>query len=120
MAYITLSKQNFFHNLTICSKKAGDKSKIAIVLKDNAYGHGLVEIASMAKEYGLTKAVVRTLNEATKIEKFFEQVLILADTTNESLSHTFHITINKLEDMDVLAPYTNIQIKINTDRKSVV
>jgi alanine racemase len=114
LAYITLNKQNFFHNLDVCSKQAGDRSKIAIVLKDNAYGHGLIEIATMAKEYGLQKAVVRTLNEAKKIEKFFEQILILADTTNESLSHTFHITINKLEDMDILASNTNIQIKIDT------
>ena len=51
MAYITLNKQNFFHNLNICSQQAGDKSKIAIVLKDNAYGHGLVEIAKLASEY---------------------------------------------------------------------
>jgi alanine racemase len=114
LAYITLNKQNFFHNLNVCLEKTKDRSKIAIVLKDNAYGHGLVEIATMAKEYGLKKAVVRTLNEATKIEKFFEQILILADITNESLSHTFHITINKLDDIDVLAPNTNIHIKINT------
>lgn len=114
MSYITLNKNNFFHNLDICSKQATDKSKIAIVLKDNAYGHGLIQIATLANEYGITKAVVRTIEEAKKIEKFFKQILILADTTNESLSHTFHITINRLEDMDILAPDTNIHIKIDT------
>jgi alanine racemase len=114
LSYITLNKNNFFHNLEVCSKQAGDKSKIAIVLKDNAYGHGLIEIASMAKEFGLTKAVVRDIEEAQKIEQFFEQILILADTSNKSLSHTFHITINTLKDIDQLVSGTNIHIKINT------
>ena len=114
MAYITLNKSNYFYNLDICSKKAGDKSKIAVVLKDNAYGHGLIEIATLAKEYGITKAVVKTIEEAKKIEDFFSQILILADTKKETLSHTFHITINSLEDIDRLVAGTNIHIKVNT------
>ena len=114
LAYITLNKSNYFHNLDICSKKAGDKSKIAVVLKDNAYGHGLIEIATIAQEYGITKAVVKTIEEAKKIENFFSQILILADAQKESLSHTFHITINSLEDIDKLVAGTNIHIKVNT------
>ena len=65
MAYITLNKNNFFHNLDIITKKTKSKDKIAIVLKDNAYGHGLLEIASMAKEYGITKAVVNNNDAET-------------------------------------------------------
>ncbi|PHQ89255.1 MAG: alanine racemase, partial [Sulfurimonas sp.] len=45
MAYITLNKSNFFHNLDIIAKKTSGKDKIALVLKDNAYGHGLLEVA---------------------------------------------------------------------------
>ncbi|MCK5293343.1 MAG: alanine racemase, partial [Arcobacteraceae bacterium] len=71
MAHVELNKQNFFHNLDICSKQANGKDKIAIVLKDNAYGHGLIEIATMAKEYGLTNAIVQNIEEAHKIEKYF-------------------------------------------------
>ena len=79
MAYITLNKNNFFHNLDIITNKTKSKDKIALVLKDNAYGHGLLEIAQMAKEYGITKAVVKNEEEANIIEAYFDYVLILAD-----------------------------------------
>ncbi len=114
MAHVELNKQNFFHNLDICSKQANGKDKIAIVLKDNAYGHGLIEIATMAKEYGLTNAIVQNIEEAHKIEKYFKHILILADTKKESLSHSFHITINTIEDIALLAENTNIHIKVDT------
>ena len=114
MSYITINKQNFFHNLDICSKRANGKDKIAIVLKDNAYGHGLLEIATLAREYGITNAVVQTINEAKKIQSYFTDILILADSKKESLSHSFHITINTIDDIDSLEENTNIHIKIDT------
>ncbi len=114
MAKILLNKSNFFHNLDICSKKAGGKDKIAIVLKDNAYGHGLLEIAQMAAEYGITKAVVRDVKEALKIQDLFTQFLILADTNSTSLAHNFHITINNLKEINKLGASSNIAIKIDT------
>ena len=33
-------------------KKTKDKKKVAVVLKDNAYGHGIIEIANLCKEFG--------------------------------------------------------------------
>ena len=41
MAFIKINKQNFYHNLNQIALKTGSIEKIAIVLKDNAYGHGL-------------------------------------------------------------------------------
>ncbi len=114
MAKILLNKSNFFHNLEICSKQAGGKSKIAIVLKDNAYGHGLIEISKMAQEFGITKAVVRTVKEAQKIENFFEQILILAETQNKTWAHRFHVTVNCLEDIDRIGAGALIAIKVDT------
>ena len=70
MAYITLNKNNFFNNLDIIAKYTKSADKIALVLKDNAYGHGLVETAGMAMEYGIKKAVVRTHEEAKRVEEF--------------------------------------------------
>jgi len=114
MSYIKLSKQNLFYNLNVCAKQAGDKNKLAIVLKDNAYGHGLLEIASMAKEFGVTKAVVQTYKEALKIEHLFDIILILADTKISTFSHTFHIAINDIADIEELEQNTNIHIKVDT------
>lgn len=114
MAKIVLSKENYFHNLEIITKKTGSKEKTAVVLKDNAYGHGLLEIASLAKEFGITKAVVRTLEEARKIETFFEQILILADRSYSTYSHSFHIVVNTIEEIQRLPENTNVHLKIDT------
>jgi alanine racemase len=114
MAQIQLSKKNFFHNLEICSNHVGSKEKIAIVLKDNAYGHGLLEIAQMTNEFGIKNAVVQNYKEATQILHLFEHILILADTQIDTYSHTFHITINSLDDIDVLETNSKIHIKVDS------
>ena len=114
MAKIVLNKSNYFHNLKIISEHAGSKDKVAVVLKDNAYGHGLLEIAKLANEFGIKNAVVRTLEEAKKVETLFGQILILADTNISTYSHSFHIVINSFEDIDRLPENTNVQLKVDT------
>ena len=114
MAKITINKLNYFHNLSVISKQTKDKEKIAVVLKDNAYGHGLIEMATLANEFGITKAVVKTLDEALIIEKLFKEILILADKDIHTYSHTFHITINELNDIFTLPKETNVHLKVDT------
>lgn len=114
MAKILINKNNLFHNLEVISKQANGKEKVAIVLKDNAYGHGLIQIAKLAKEFGITKAVVRSEEEAIQIKDFFDEILILAENNMHTYSHTFHIALNTLEDIDKLPGNCNVQIKVDT------
>jgi alanine racemase len=114
LAKILLNKENLFHNLNIISNHAGGKEKVAIVLKDNAYGHGLIEIAKLANEFGIKKAVVRTLPEALNIEKLFDDILILAESNFHTYSHTFHIALNSLDNMDNLPHGCKVHIKVDT------
>ncbi|MDD2383877.1 MAG: alanine racemase [Sulfurospirillaceae bacterium] len=79
MAYIILNKAHYFHNLDILCAKAGGKECVMAVLKDNAYGHGLEEMATLASAYGLRRAAVKNLVEAHSIVSYFDEVLILAD-----------------------------------------
>lgn len=113
MSKILLNKSNYFHNLKTISEKAGGVDKVAVVLKDNAYGHGLLEIASMAKEFGITNAVVRTIDEAIKIKSFFDHILILADSKKMSYSHSFHIVINTIDEIANLPENTNVHLKVD-------
>jgi alanine racemase len=113
MAYITLNKNHFFHNLDIITKLTCTKDKIALVLKDNAYGHGLLEIAEMAKEYGITKAVVRSCYEAQLIESYFEYILVLADTPTRP-SAKLRFTINDIQQIDKFPKDTKVELKVNT------
>ena len=113
MAYITLNKNNFFNNLDIISKRSKTKDKIALVLKDNAYGHGLLEVASMAREYGITRAVVRTSTEAKIVEDFFEYILVLADFPQES-GEKIRYTINDIHTIKNFPKDTRIELKVDT------
>jgi len=113
MAYIILNKNNFFNNLDIISKRTQTKDKIALVLKDNAYGHGLFEIASLAKEYGVKKAVVQTVAEAKKIEDFFDYILVLADIPLQS-SEKIRNAINDINTIKDFPKNARVELKVNT------
>lgn len=113
MAYITLNKKYFFYNLDIISKLTYSKDKIALVLKDNAYGHGLLEVAGMAKEYGITKAVVQHDSEAKEIEDFFDYILVLADIPQHA-SSKIRYTINDIKTIKKFPVGSLVELKVNT------
>jgi alanine racemase len=113
MAYITLNKNNFFNNLDTIAKQTKSKEKIALVLKDNAYGHGLLEMAGLAKEYGITKAVVQTDEEAQKITSFFEYILVLADIPKVA-DKKIRYTINDAHAIKKFPKDTLVELKVNT------
>ncbi|MFK5976222.1 MAG: alanine racemase [Sulfurovum sp.] len=112
MAYITINRQNFYHNLNQIIKKTGDKEKIAIVLKDNAYGHGILLMAKLASEFGITQAVVRNISEADKIKNLFRDILILGDSIIRDERYSF--VINSLQDIEKAQIGANIELKVDT------
>ncbi len=114
MSFIELNKSAFFNNLDIIAKKTADITKISLVLKDNAYGHGLLEIAAMAKEYGITKAVVRNEAEAEKIKAMFGYILILNPSFAVSGHPSYRYTINALDDIEKFPRSSRVELKIDT------
>jgi len=113
MAFITLNKKNFFNNLDIIKNKTKSIDKIALVLKDNAYGHGLLEMAQLAKEYGLTKAIVRSQQEALHVESYFNYILVLADIP-QTPSKNIRYTINDINTIDKFPKDTLVELKVDT------
>jgi len=112
MAFIQISKANLFFNLDTISKRVGNKDKIAVVLKDNAYGHGIELISSLCVEYGITKAVVRDTLEAVLIQDKFDEILILSELDNFIKKPNFIYTINSTH---ILKKLTNINIALKVD-----
>jgi len=56
LAFIELNKNNLLHNLNIISKTSN--KEILAVIKDNAYGHGILHIAKILQESGIKKFVL--------------------------------------------------------------
>ncbi len=112
MAFITINKQNFYHNLNQIALKTGSVEKIAIVLKDNAYGHDLKIMATLASEFGIKHAVVRKTIEAEEIRSFFKTVLVLGDTIIKDEVYSF--AINTLEDIKQTQKGAKVELKVDT------
>ncbi len=113
MGTIKLSREAFIHNLDIIAHQIGGKDKIAVVLKDNAYGHGAVMIAKAASQYGVKQAVVRLEREAEEIAEFFDNILILGDKPTK-VHPTFSYVINSIEAIDTFAAGSRVELKIDT------
>jgi alanine racemase len=112
MAYIKINRDNFYYNLKELSRCAGGVDAIAIVLKDNAYGHGLEIMAKLSSEFGITNAVVKDKKEALTIQKYFKKILILNDTP--IINDKFNFAINSIQDFNNLSKGINIELKIDT------
>ena len=112
MAFITLNRENFYYNLNQIALKTGSVDKIAIVLKDNAYGHGLGLMAGMASDFGIRHAVVRNHLEAAQIDSLFETVLILGGEA-VPLEHCTY-AINSLDEIAAIPEGTKVELKVDT------
>jgi alanine racemase len=112
MAYIKIDKKSLTKNLKLLSRKSGSKEKLAVVLKDNAYGHGAIEIAQIASEFGIKEAVVANYNEALKIKEFFKSILVLGG--NVVSDSRFSFAINDFESLKKVSKKTKIELKVDT------
>ncbi len=113
MAIIRLSRKAYFHNLDIIAQKVGTVSKIAVVLKDNAYGHGLLEMAQLSHEYGIKEAVVHNVNEANTIEQYFKKILVLGGHEYQC-NDKFHYALNDLSQIEKMPKGAAVELKVDT------
>ncbi|PIE73478.1 MAG: hypothetical protein CSA19_01990, partial [Deltaproteobacteria bacterium] len=99
MAWIKISKTAYAHNINTLAKIASLK-RLCVVLKDDAYGHGLVQIARLASELGVQKAVVRNLSEAMAIKEYFSLILALDPSdANDELPENIALAANSMQDL---------------------
>ena len=112
MAKIIISKDNFYHNLNQIALKTGSIDKIAIVLKDNAYGHGLALMGQLASDFGITRAVVRNDSEVEVIREMFPYILVLGDRPRRD--SVVHYVLNTLADIDRAQEGAQVELKVDT------
>ncbi len=112
MATIIINKENFFHNLNQIALKTGSADKISVVLKDNAYGHGLELMAGLAHEFGIKHVVVKNFKEAKQIRHLFKTVLILKDEIK--VDEVCSFVINSLDDIAKAEAGARVELKVDT------
>ncbi len=117
MATIYLNKSNLFYNL---QKISSINPNILAVIKDNAYGHGIISISKLLKEFGIKKACVRNIDEANITRGFFEEILIFNPPTSRGAIN-FSYAINSLKQLKKNRhPYIHLKIDTGFRRNGIV
>jgi len=114
VSVIEISKKNYFHNLEVLSQHLGSSEKLSIVLKDNAYGHGLREMAKLSFEFGIKRAIVRNIDEAKEIDSYFEHIIILSSKKPTKPNKKFSFVINNISDISNLDTNCSVHLKVDT------
>ena len=77
--WVEISEKNLIHNINVFKSLAKNGAKVMAVIKSNAYGHGLIETAQIAKKAGIQNFAVDSLQEAIKLRDngIEDKILIL-------------------------------------------
>jgi len=110
LAYIEINKNNLLYNLE--KIKNTTNSDILAVIKDNAYGHGILEVASILNEAGIKKVCVRNNFEANLVKKYFEEILVFFPTFEYNSANVSY-TISDIKQLK-RARHKKIHLKFDT------
>lgn len=123
--WITLDTAAFAHNVNTFRSLIGDKVKFCLVLKSNAYGHEILDIAHEAEKLNVDALGVDSITEALALREAHIRIpiIVLGYTLPELLpvavEHHIAVTFSHLHQLDALCaagakePIT-VHIKIDT------
>ena len=113
MSLIKLSQSALNANIKEISKKAPIE-KIYAVLKDNAYGHGLLEFGEMCVRGGIQNAIVRDKKEAFLLSKSFQNILCLAEPQEFDAYENIYFAVNSFALLKELPSKTKAHLKVDS------
>ena len=123
--WIEISGDNLHHNINQFRACVGDAVKVAAVVKSNAYGHGLVEVAKAVEEQADFFGV-DSVDEAISLRRaeIGKPILILGYTMltrlAEVVENGFHQVVSGFETLEALAKIASankpalVHLKIET------
>ena len=114
MSELVLNRSAYIHNLTKICAKAGDKDRVILVLKDNAYGHGAALVGREAASYGIKFCAVKNEAEARELEPFFEHILILSHIPTGGESERFIYAVNDISLIAKFKKGARVHIAVDT------
>ncbi|MFA7662591.1 MAG: alanine racemase [Patescibacteria group bacterium] len=121
---VEISKLAFKHNLGLFRKNLKPNTKLMTVVKSNAYGHGMIEMARLAVEFGSDWLATANLSEAIELRnaKIKNPILVLSYYALDEKDLRFAIKANislvvyseeQIKFIDKLAKNLNKKAKIH-------
>lgn len=125
--WLEISKKNITHNLSIIRELIGKERKLMAVVKSNAYGHGMCEVAGIAIKAGVDWIGVNSIEEGIELKDkgITQPTLILGYVPiaelEEAIKNDLRLTIYNMETVKKLdevgkrlGKNTPVHIKIET------
>jgi alanine racemase len=110
--WVEISESAYAHNLTFFKKLIPSNTELAVVIKANAYGHGMLEIASLATKYNVHSFCVHSLDEAIILRKkgIQGEILIMGPVLltqlGEVIKNNFRLVLYNIEHLNELIKLT--------------
>jgi alanine racemase len=124
-SYIEISKSAYSQNIEFLRSEVGKKTEISIVVKGNAYGHGIENIVPMAEEYGIRHFSTFSADEALRVYQASlnnSQVMIMGMLENSDLEEIilkgigfFVFEFDRLEAAIAMAKKLGMKAKIHVE-----
>ena len=125
--WVEISERALSHNISSLKGLLEKDARFCAVIKANAYGHGLLEVAQIAGRSGVDTFAVDQIDDALLLRKSFPSALILVlgytlfDRFEEAIQNDIHITLYDREGIEHaekiargLAKTCKIHLKIET------
>jgi alanine racemase len=134
LQWIEINSSAFKHNLNQFRNLIGATKKLLIVVKANAYGHGIIEISRLAENCGVDWLGVNSLEEALIIKRngISLPILILGYVglvdLPEAVENEFRLTVYNKETIEKLGEitskikkkaYLHIKVETGTHRQGI-
>jgi len=131
--WVEINRQAFLHNVREFQKRLGPTGLMAVI-KANAYGHGLLEIARLSTEAGIDWFGVHSLEEGLALRQagFRQKILILGylplAQAGEAVGADLRVTVYNLETLRALAAASrklhkpalvHLKIETGTNRQGI-
>ena len=127
LTWVEVSKSAVLNNIEVARQSVSNKTKVMAIIKANAYGHGLCEVAAIAEAADIDYFGVNSIHEAVKLRnaKIKKPILVLGyvpvSALKEAVMHDITLvayndeTINKLQ--EIASKYkkdVKVHIKVET------
>ncbi|NQV89935.1 alanine racemase [Candidatus Uhrbacteria bacterium] len=104
--WVEINARALTSNIQTLTSLLDNDVKFCAVLKANAYGHGLTEVASIAREAGVDAFAVDHIDDAILLRELYPSSLILVlgftlfDRYKDALRHDIHLTLYDREGIE--------------------
>lgn len=113
-----INLDNLAHNMQEVRRITNRNTKISVVIKADAYGHGAVDIGNTLLENGANRFAVATLSEAIQLRKYYSdtEIMVLGYTPEHLAKKVIkNQIIQTIYSLDQAREFAKIALSLNTN-----